>query len=158
MRTSDGYVNIAGANDDVWLRLCATLDLEALADDPRFRTNADRVRNRPELLPLLEARTTQFSSADLLARLEEARVPAGPIRDLAEVFNSPQARHLGLEQVQAHPTAGEVHTVAAPFAFSEGALALRRPPPTLGQHTDEVLRELGYDDATLARWGVDGII
>jgi formyl-CoA transferase len=158
MRTSDGYVNIAGANDYVWNRLCATLDLEALADDPRFRTNADRVRNRPELLPLLEARTTQFTSAELLAVLEEARVPAGPIRDLAEVFNSPQARHLGLEQAQPHPTAGEVHTVAAPLAFSEYDLARRLPPPTLGQHTDEVLRELGYDDETLARWRADGVI
>jgi crotonobetainyl-CoA:carnitine CoA-transferase CaiB-like acyl-CoA transferase len=158
MRTSDGYVNIAGANDDVWLRLCAALDSEALADDPRFRTNADRVRNRPDLLPLLEARTTQFTSVELLARLEDARVPAGPIRDLAEVFDSPQARHLGLEQVQQHPTAGEVHTVAAPLAFSENDLALRLPPPTLGQHTDEVLRELGYDDATLARGRAEGVI
>ena len=158
MRTSDGYVNIAGANDDVWLRLCAALDLEALANDPRFRTNVDRVRNRPELLPLLEARTTQFTSAELLARLEGARVPAGPIRNLAEVFNSPQARHLRLEQAQAHPTVGEVHTVAAPFAFSDNDLALRLPPPALGQHTDEVLRELGYDDATLARWRGEGVI
>jgi len=158
MRASDGYVNIAGANDDVWKRLCATLDLEALADDPRFRTNADRVRNRPELLPLLEARTTQFTSAELLAQLEEARVPAGPIRDLAEVFASPQARRLGLEQSQSHPTAGEVHTVAAPLAFSEYELAWRLPPPTLGQHTDEVLRALGYDDETLARWRADGVI
>jgi crotonobetainyl-CoA:carnitine CoA-transferase CaiB-like acyl-CoA transferase len=124
MRTSDGYINIAGANDDVWLRLCAALDLEALADDPRFRTNADRVHNRPELLPLLEARTTQFTSAELLARLEGARVPAGLIRNLAEVFNSPQARHLRLEQAQAHPTVGEVHTIATPFAFSDNDLAL----------------------------------
>ena len=158
MRTNDGYVNIAGANDDVWRRLCAALDLESLADDPRFHTNADRVRNRPELLPLLEARTMQLTSADLLARLEEARVPAGPIRELAEVFESPQARHLGLEQVQPHPTVGKVHTVAAPFAFSDNDLALRRPPPTLGQHTEEVLRELGYDDVTLARWHGDGVI
>jgi crotonobetainyl-CoA:carnitine CoA-transferase CaiB-like acyl-CoA transferase len=158
MRTSDGYVNIAGANDDVWLRLCGSLDLEALADDPRLRTNADRVRNRLELPSLLEARTAQFTSVNLLALLEDARVPAGPIRDLAEVFNSPQARYLGLEQVQAHPTAGEVHTVAAPFAFSDNDLALRRPPPKLGQHTEEVSRELGYDDATLARWRAEGVI
>jgi formyl-CoA transferase len=158
IRTADGYVNIAGANDDVWRRLCVALDLDALADDPRFTTNADRVRNRPDLLPLLEARTTQFTSAELLTRLEEARVPAGPIRDLAEVFASPQARHLGLERVQQHPTVGEVHTVAAPFTFSDYDLALRLPPPMLGQHTDEVLRELGYDDATLARWRAEGVI
>jgi crotonobetainyl-CoA:carnitine CoA-transferase CaiB-like acyl-CoA transferase len=63
------------------------------------------------------------------------RVPAGPIRDLAEVFNSPQARHLGREQAQPHPTADEVHTVAASFAFSDNTLALRRPPPTFGQQT-----------------------
>jgi crotonobetainyl-CoA:carnitine CoA-transferase CaiB-like acyl-CoA transferase len=158
MRTSDGYVNIAGANDDVWRRLCAALDLEALADDPRFRTNADRVRNRPELPPLLEARMTQFTSAGALARLEEARVPAGPVRNLAEVFNSPQARHLGLEQAQPHPTAGEVHTVVAPFTFSDNDRGLRRPPPTLGRHTEEVLRELGYVDATLTSWRGEGVI
>jgi crotonobetainyl-CoA:carnitine CoA-transferase CaiB-like acyl-CoA transferase len=158
IRTSDGYVNIAGANDDVWLRLCAALDLDALVEDPRFRTNADRVGNRPHLLPLIEARTTLFTSAELLTRLEEARVPAGPIRNLAEVFNSPQARHLRLEQIQAHPTLGEVHTVAAPLAFSDNELVLRMPPPALGQHTEEVLREVGYDDATLARWRVEGVI
>jgi crotonobetainyl-CoA:carnitine CoA-transferase CaiB-like acyl-CoA transferase len=158
LRTADGYVNIAGANDDVWRRLCGALDLERLADDPRFRANVERVKHRRELLALLEQRTTQLATEALLARLEEARVPAGPIRTLEQIFESPQADHLGLAITQEHPTAGAVRSVRNPLGFSETPPVLRLPPPRLGQHTDEVLRELGYDAATIGRLHADGTV
>src|SRR5258705_144457 len=104
LHTSDGYANVAVGNDAVWRRFCKVLDLEELLADERFTTNGERVHNRPALLAAIEARTTQLTTAELLARMDEAGVPAGPIRDLREVFESPQAQFLGLAVTQEHPT------------------------------------------------------
>jgi crotonobetainyl-CoA:carnitine CoA-transferase CaiB-like acyl-CoA transferase len=158
VRARDGYLNIAAGNDDLWRRCCAALELASLLDDPRFTTNADRVRHRPALIATIEARTTQLAAAEVVARLDRAGVPCGPIRDMRQVFESPQAAHLGLAQTMEHPTAGEIRVVNSPLLFSETPPTLRLPPPTLGQHTDAVLRELGYDAATIAAWHADGTI
>jgi crotonobetainyl-CoA:carnitine CoA-transferase CaiB-like acyl-CoA transferase len=157
-RAGDGYVNIAAGNDDLWRRCCAALELDALAEDPRFTTNADRVRHRPALIAAIEARTTQLPAAEVVARLDGAGVPCGPIRDMRQVFDSPQAAYTGLAQAMEHPTAGAIRVVNSPLLFSETPATLRLPPPTLGQHTDEVLRALGYDVATIAAWHADGTI
>ncbi len=156
IRTADGYINIAGGNDDIFRRVCAALDLPALPDDPRFATNAERVRNRAALLAVLEERTTQQTTEDLMAILDAAQAPAGPIRDMAQVLNSPQAQRVGLVQELAHPTTGMVRMVDTPLRLSETPATLRLAPPTLGQHTAEVLAELGYDAATIAAWRADG--
>jgi crotonobetainyl-CoA:carnitine CoA-transferase CaiB-like acyl-CoA transferase len=116
------------------------------------------VRHRPALIAAIEARTTQLPVAEVIARLDDAGVPCGPIRDMRQVFESPQAAHLGLAQTMAHPTAGAIRVVNSPLLFSETPATLRLPPPTLGQHTDEVLRALGYDAATIAAWHADGTI
>lgn len=158
LQTADGYANVAGGNDDIWQRFCKALDLTGLLVDPRFATNGERVRHRPALLAAIEARTRQLSTEEFLLRMEQAHVPAGPIRDLQQVFDSPQAAHIGLAQTQQHPTAGEIRVVNTPLRFSETSATLRRAAPTLGQHTHEVLRELGYDDATIAAWHEEGAI
>jgi len=158
IRTADGHIYVAGANDAVWHRFCAAFGLDVLTHDPRFATNADRVHHRAELLPAIEAATTRLSTQEALARLDAARVPAGPIRDLRQVFESPQARHLGLALTVEHPTAGTFQTVNTPLRLSETPPALRLPPPTLGQHTDEVLRELGFADEEIAAMRAEGAV
>ncbi|MGZ3680221.1 MAG: CaiB/BaiF CoA transferase family protein, partial [Ktedonobacterales bacterium] len=158
LRTADGYTYVAGGNDDIWQRFCRALDLPALLDDPRFATNGERVRHREAMLQAVEARTSQISTNDLLALLEEAKVPAGPIRHMAQVFDSPQAQYSGLAQTMQHPIVGEFRTVNTALAFSETPATLRLPPPTLGQHTDEVLCELGYADEVIVQWHEEGAV
>ncbi|HEX9037273.1 MAG TPA: CoA transferase [Ktedonobacterales bacterium] len=157
LRAQDGYINIAGGNDDIFHRLCAALDLPALVDDPRYQTNAGRVTNRPALLATLESRTTTMTVASLVDRLDAAKVPAGPIRDMGEVLESPQALHAGLVQKMEHPTTGVVRVVDTPLRLDETPATLRLAPPTLGEHTAEILDELGYDDATIAAWRESGV-
>ncbi|HLZ24313.1 MAG TPA: CoA transferase [Ktedonobacterales bacterium] len=158
VRTADGYVNVAGANADLWRNLCGALHLEPLLDDPRFATNGERVHNRKALLAAIEERTTRLSTAELLETLDAAGVPAGPIRDLKQVFESPQALHMGLALSQPHPTVGEARSVNTPLRLSETPPTMRFAAPTLGQHTDDVLRELGYDEATVRRWHDEGTV
>ena len=158
LRAADGYLNVAAGNDDLFRRFCRALDLHPLLDDPRFATNGDRVQHRPALLATIEERTTRLAVADLLALLDAAGVPAGPIRDMRQVIESPQAQATGLAQTMEHPTAGTIRVIDTPMRFTETPAALRLPPPTLGQHTDEVLRELGYDTATIAAWRTEGAI
>lgn len=158
IRASDGFVLVAPANDDLWRRFCGALDLAALLDDANFATNRQRVEHRPALLQAINARTSQLSRAELLARLEAARVPCGPIREVDEVYTSPQAHHLNLAPKIAHPTAGEVRTTAIPVVLSQTPGAIRRPPPLMGQHTEEVLAELGCAPDEIARWHAEGVV
>ncbi|MDE3230984.1 MAG: CoA transferase [Chloroflexota bacterium] len=156
LRTADGYINIAGGNDDIFRRICAALDLPALPDDPRYATNAARVANRAALLAALEARTTQQTTEELMALMDAASAPAGPIRDIAQTLDSPQARRLGLVRELEHPTTGVVRMVDTPLHLSETPATLRLPPPTLGQHTAETLAELGYDAEAIAALRASG--
>jgi crotonobetainyl-CoA:carnitine CoA-transferase CaiB-like acyl-CoA transferase len=158
IRASDGFVLVAPANDELWRRFCDALDLRPLLDEARFATNPRRVEHRPALLKAINARTSQLTRAELLARLEAAHVPCGPIRDVAEAYASPQAEYLGLAAAIAHPTAGEVRTTAIPVTLSETPGTIRRAPPLLGQHTDEVLTELGSTAEEIARWREQGVI
>jgi crotonobetainyl-CoA:carnitine CoA-transferase CaiB-like acyl-CoA transferase len=158
VRSKDGYVNIACGNDDIWRRFCRALALDALLLDARFASNGARVTNRAALMAAIQRRTAELSTDELTSVLEDAGVPCGPIRDLRQVFESPQARHLGLAREMTHPTAGAIRVVRPPITLSETPTTLRLPPPTLGQHTDETLRELGFDDERIESLRAEGAI
>jgi crotonobetainyl-CoA:carnitine CoA-transferase CaiB-like acyl-CoA transferase len=139
----DGHVNIAVGTDVQFARLCDFLDLAAMATDGRFATNAARVAHREELIGTLAAALAGRGRDDVLRAMEERGIPAGPINSLADVFADPQILHRQM-RVELETAAGEtVPAVRTPIVFSDAELALRRSSPRLGEHTDEILAELG---------------
>jgi crotonobetainyl-CoA:carnitine CoA-transferase CaiB-like acyl-CoA transferase/sulfur carrier protein ThiS len=149
-RASDGHVNVGVANNALFERFCRAIDLEELLADPRFADNPSRVAHRTELVPVLERRIAQLTKAEVVRRLREADVPVGPINALDEVFADPVIRHLGLIAEVDHPTAGRVRAPGIPVRLSGTPASVRRHPPLLGEHTDEVLAELGYTTQEIA--------
>jgi crotonobetainyl-CoA:carnitine CoA-transferase CaiB-like acyl-CoA transferase len=147
---ADGHLIVAVGNDRQFARLCELLDLAVLAGDPRYATNAARVRHRDVLVPLLQDAFRARARRVWLASLEAAGIPCGPVNDIADVFADPQVRARGMVGHVEHPHAGMVPLVASPLKLSATPVDLRHAPPLLGQHTDEVLREAGYDDAEIA--------
>jgi crotonobetainyl-CoA:carnitine CoA-transferase CaiB-like acyl-CoA transferase len=158
-KTKDGDMIIACGNDGQFKKLCETAGCAAFAGDPRFATNARRVENRDVLVPLLAPLFAARSTHEWIAALEAAGVPAGPINNLEQVFQEPQAVARGLRMEVAHPTAGKVSLVRSPMRFSETPVERVAPPPTLGQHTDEVLRgTLALGDEEISRLRAQGVI
>jgi len=148
-RTADGWINLGGGSPTFWPRICGLLGLETLVDDPRFATPALRVQNRMALAALLEERFTKAPTSVWLERLEAAGVPAGPILTYDRVFADPHVRQRQMVVEVDHPRAGRTRILGIPYKLSGTPGAIRRPAPTLGEHTDEVLRGLGYDAAAI---------
>jgi formyl-CoA transferase/CoA:oxalate CoA-transferase len=151
-RPQGGELMIAAGNDGLFARLCAALDLQELAADERFATNPDRVRHSEELAELIQATLANLPVAEVLERLERAGVPAAPVNDVGQVADHDQTAALGLIQPMPEPT------VAFPLSIDGERVVHRRPPPRLGEHTDEILRDLGYDEEKLARLSAEGVI
>ncbi len=156
--TADGDLVIAGGNDDIWRRLCGALELDGLADDPRFRTNKDRVANRNELRPILERALKTRSRADWVERLAKVGVPCGSVREISEVLADPQIAAREMVAEVHHPTVGRTRVIGSPLKLSDTPPSVRTAPPMLGQHSDAVLTELGYDSAAIANLRTTGVI
>jgi crotonobetainyl-CoA:carnitine CoA-transferase CaiB-like acyl-CoA transferase len=140
-RTSDGWAMIAAGNDRLFQVLCTALNAPEIREDARFATNADRVNNREVLAALIGARVAELSTDGCVELLRSAGVPVAPIQDIARVGASEQTAALRLLQPVPTPDVPDLLLVAPPLSFDGERLAHRGPPPRLGEHTDEVLRE-----------------
>ena len=157
-RTKDGWLNLGAAGQQFWPKICEVLDLPDLIKDPRFATNAERVKHRKELAALLQRRFDRETTAHWLSRLEAEGVPAGPILTYDQVFADPQVRHREMVVEVDHPVAGQSRVLGVPIKFTESPAGIRRAAPTLGQHTSEILKTLGYSDDDLARLRTEAVI
>jgi crotonobetainyl-CoA:carnitine CoA-transferase CaiB-like acyl-CoA transferase len=164
-QTSDGHIILAVGNDGQFARFCVVAGRRELADDARFATNPSRVENRDVLIPLLGDLLKARSSSDWLTALELAGVPCGPINDIEQLFADPQVKARGLQIAIPDPDRAAEDEgffqpgVASPIRFSETPIRYELPPPRLGQHTDDVLREeLQLNAAELERLRSAGII
>ncbi len=156
--TADGEIAVAVGSERQWPRFCEALEITALATDPRFAANPDRVANRDALRPILAARLAAAPTAVWLARLEAAEVPCGPINDVRHALDSDQARARGMVVEVEHPRLGPVRQVGIPFKLAGTPASIRSAPPLLGEHSDEILAELGYDAKAVARLRADDVI
>ena len=150
-RCKDGqWVFVAAANDRFWGRLAPALGLADLASDPRFAKNVDRVKHRAELEGILERTIGGLEREPLLKALEEAGVPATPVNTVDQVMEDPQTAARGMIDRVTHPALGEIPVVSTPVKFSAMGAGVRTPAPVRGQHTDDVLSQLGYSSAEIA--------
>jgi crotonobetainyl-CoA:carnitine CoA-transferase CaiB-like acyl-CoA transferase len=156
-RTRDGGLMVAAGNDRLFASLCEAVGRTELATDPRFATNPDRVRNRTELIALLEERFETEPLAVWLERLDKSGVPAAPVHDIAEVAEHPQTHALGLLQPLPHATIDDLVAVAPPLSLDGERLRHRTPPPLLGADSAEVLADAGYSEAEIAELAESGV-
>jgi crotonobetainyl-CoA:carnitine CoA-transferase CaiB-like acyl-CoA transferase len=148
-RTSDGWVNIGAANQSNWLRFLDVIEAPELDADDRFSSNAQRIRNLPALIEILNTHMVQDTTHSWLMRMEAAQLPAGPVNDISQMHSDPQALARDMIVEVDHAVAGRVKTIGHPVKFSRTPAQVTDAAPTLGQHTREVLNEMGYDKAQI---------
>jgi crotonobetainyl-CoA:carnitine CoA-transferase CaiB-like acyl-CoA transferase len=154
--TSSGRIAVAAANDGLFRALCSVLGLDELGSDERFATNAARVEHREELVPVLEAGFRERSAEDWLAELDAAGVPAGKVRSVPDALAAAAAAGRPATHTVDHPTAGALELVASPIWGATRADPT--PPPLLGQHTQEVLGELGHSREEIDQLAARGVV
>lgn len=159
-RTQDGtYIALAVGNDFQWQKFCELAGLNGISKDPRFATNPQRVVNRAELIPMVAEKMLERTGAEWLAELDKLKIPCGPINTFDKVFSDPHVQARRMVAEVPHPTAGTVKLVASPMKLSETPCEITKSPPLLGQHTDEILREVcGYDGHKIENLRQNGVI
>ncbi|WP_247490556.1 MULTISPECIES: CoA transferase [unclassified Bradyrhizobium] len=155
---SDGPIMIGVANDNLWRKFCGVAGLNAIVDDPKFRTNAERVKHRAETLQHVQSVITTNTVAHWNEALNEVGIPCSPINTLAQLLDHPHTKADKLIMQYDHPAAGRLNCVGHPVTFVGEERAPGLPPPTLGQHTDDVLMEMGLSAASIAELRRDEII
>ncbi|HJU24481.1 MAG TPA: CoA transferase [Casimicrobiaceae bacterium] len=157
-RTRDGWINIGGANQANWERIADVLGHPQWRDDPRFATNSARMANLDALVDAMSTVLATRTNAEWIAAFDAAGVPVGPVHTIGEALDHPQTRARDMVVAIDHPQAGATHALGCPIHFSRTPTHIARPAPMLGQHTREVLREYGYDDAAIDQLAADGVV
>ena len=143
LRARNGFIIVAAGNPRLWTQLCIAIGAEHLVDDPRFENNTERLRHRTELKRELETRFQQFTLDELIKRLQAHNVPCGQVRSIADALADPQVAAREMVIAIEHPDLGTINNLGNPVKLSASPAEVRLPPPRLGEHTDEVLKEFG---------------
>jgi len=156
--TKDGWINIGGANQANWERIAEVLGHPEWRDDPRFATNSARMANLAALTGLMNKVLVARTKADWIAAFDAAGVPVGPVHSIGEALEHPQTRARDMVVELVHPQAGATRALGCPIHFSATSTSVTRPAPLLGEHTRELMREYGYDDAEVEALVRDGVV
>ena len=156
--TIDGYINIASAGDEMWQRLCETLNIKQYFLDNDFKDDDSRTKNRKKLNKIIIKALEKGTSKEWISKLNKASIPCGPINNIKEVFADPQVVHNKIAQSVKHDKLGNIKLVGQPVKLSRTPSKLNSAAPEKGQHTEEILKELGYENESIKQLKLRNII
>jgi len=157
-RTADGYINIASTGEAMWRRLCNVLDIKESLDDKDFEDDTARTKNRKKLTNIITQALSINTNNEWIKKLNEASIPCGPINNIQEVFNDPQIMHSAIAQTVVHPELGEIKLVGQAMQLSRTPSKLKTAAPNKGEHTNIILKELGYNSESIAKFKMEKVI